>query len=90
MKNISLLSVLTFYSLFFLSFDTTACTTFCLQDGDRVVFGRNFDFQVGYGHLLVNKRNMRKSALIRPCFLYTSDAPDASLRVFLARSAIVI
>ncbi len=66
MKNISLLSVLTFYSLFFLSFDTTACTTFCLQDGDRVVFGRNFDFQVGYGHLLVNKRNMRKSALIRP------------------------
>lgn len=66
MKKNSLLSVLTFCSLFFLSLDTTACTTFCLQDGDRVVFGRNFDFQVGYGHLLINKRNMRKSAMVRP------------------------
>lgn len=66
MKNISLLCVLTFYSLLFLSFEGYACTTFCLQDGDRVIFGRNFDFEVGYGHLLVNKRNILKSAMVRP------------------------
>lgn len=30
------------------------------------MFGRNFDFQVGYGHLLINKRNMRKAAMVQP------------------------
>jgi penicillin V acylase-like amidase (Ntn superfamily) len=66
MKKHSLLSILILFSIFLFNLEGKACTTFCLQDGERVVFGRNFDFQVGYGHVLINKRNMRKSAMIRP------------------------
>lgn len=43
-----------------------ACTTFCLKDGDAVVFGRNFDFPAGEGQIHVNQRGVRKTALIAP------------------------
>ncbi|WP_029038100.1 linear amide C-N hydrolase [Salinimicrobium xinjiangense] len=66
MKEIRLLCVLTFFSFFLVNSEVNACTTFCLQDGEQLVFGRNFDFPVGYGHVLINKRNMRKSAMVRP------------------------
>ncbi|MGB7842602.1 MAG: linear amide C-N hydrolase [Salinimicrobium sp.] len=58
--------VLLFFSFFLLNFNVNACTTFCFRDGDRIVFGRNFDFPVGYGHLLINKRNLHKSGMVRP------------------------
>jgi penicillin V acylase-like amidase (Ntn superfamily) len=46
---------------------TQACTTFSFSDktGHRV-FGRNFDFPVGYGHIQLNYRNMCKTAFILP------------------------
>ncbi len=66
MKKISPVCILTFYAFFLISFEGIACTTFCLQDGNRVVFGRNFDFPVGYGHVVINKRNTTKAAMIRP------------------------
>jgi hypothetical protein len=31
-----------------------ACTTFCVRAGDRVIFGRNYDFEIGDGQLMVN------------------------------------
>lgn len=40
------------------------CTTFSLKKENRVVFGRNFDFMIGYGHIIVNKRNVTKSTLV--------------------------
>jgi choloylglycine hydrolase len=43
-----------------------ACTTFCLKDGDAVIFGRNFDFPAGEGQLHVNQRGVRKTAFIAP------------------------
>ncbi|HEX8152968.1 MAG TPA: linear amide C-N hydrolase, partial [Thermoanaerobaculia bacterium] len=36
----------------------SACTTFCT----RGLFGRNYDFEIGYGMVLVNKRGMVKVA----------------------------
>lgn len=66
MKKTSILCVLTFFAILFSALKGNACTTFCLKDGDRIVFGRNFDFQVGYGHIVINKRNVRKVALVRP------------------------
>lgn len=66
MKKTSLVCILTFIAVTFLALKGNACTTFCLLDGDRVVFGRNFDFPVGYGHVLVNKRNVHKVAMVRP------------------------
>ena len=44
-----------------------ACTTFSFSDKKgNIVFGRNYDFPVGVGHIEINKRNMRKIAFIRP------------------------
>ena len=39
-----------------------ACTTFCLRDGGRIVFGKNYDWSVGDGMLVVNKRGVARTA----------------------------
>ncbi len=40
-----------------------ACTTFCLFNGKDLIFGRNYDFSIGYGHVVINKRGVFKSAM---------------------------
>lgn len=52
-------------SLLLASGVSDACTTFCFSDGERVVFGRNYDWDIGMGDVLVNKRNMSKTAMLR-------------------------
>lgn len=39
-----------------------ACTTFCLRDEGRIVFGKNYDWSVGDGMLVVNKRGVTRTA----------------------------
>jgi choloylglycine hydrolase len=46
--------------------DASACTTFCLERKGSVVFGKNYDFGIGYGMLVVNKRGVSKTALVDP------------------------
>ena len=44
-----------------------ACTTFVLRNNDgTIVFGRNFDFPAGLGHVHINKRNLQKTSFISP------------------------
>ena len=43
-----------------------ACTTFCLKAGNQLVFGRNYDWSIGAGFVVVNKRNLSKTAFIAP------------------------
>ena len=38
------------------------CTTFCLKTKDRVLFGRNYDWDIGDGLIFVNKRGVAKIA----------------------------
>jgi penicillin V acylase-like amidase (Ntn superfamily) len=45
-----------------LSVPASACTTFCLRDGGRIVFGKNYDWSVGDGLLVVNKRGVTRKA----------------------------
>jgi penicillin V acylase-like amidase (Ntn superfamily) len=40
------------------------CTTFVIKNDSSLVFGRNLDWQVGTGLLIINKRNIEKIALI--------------------------
>lgn len=40
-----------------------ACTTFLLQDSTGTVFGRNYDWSLADGYLIVNKRQMAKTGL---------------------------
>jgi choloylglycine hydrolase len=45
---------------------TQACTTFTIKDkNSNFFFGRNFDYVVGDGHVTINKRNQKKTALIK-------------------------
>ena len=45
-----------------LSREAAACTTFCYADGGTLVFGRNYDWNIGDGLVLVNKRGVAKRA----------------------------
>ncbi len=38
------------------------CSTFVLRLGDQLVFGRNYDYYIGYGMVFQNLRSVRKSA----------------------------
>src|SRR5688500_4128222 len=38
------------------------CSTFCLVRGDEVLFGRNYDFEIGDGLVLTNQRGVRKTS----------------------------
>lgn len=40
-----------------------ACSTFCFQSQDGPVFGKNYDWNVGAGMLIVNKRGVEKAAV---------------------------
>ncbi|MEA1897655.1 MAG: linear amide C-N hydrolase, partial [Bacteroidota bacterium] len=60
-KTISIIAFTLFANVIF------ACTTFSFSDKNgNIVFGRNYDFPIGVGHIHINKRNMRKTAFIRP------------------------
>ena len=39
-----------------------ACTTFCLRTSDHVLFGRNYDWNIGDGLIFVNKRGLAKTS----------------------------
>ena len=39
-----------------------ACTTFCLRDSGRILFGKNYDWNVGEGLLVVNQRGLARKA----------------------------
>jgi choloylglycine hydrolase len=45
-----------------------ACTTFCLDKGDQLVFGRNYDWMVDDCLVMVNKRGVSKTAQLGPEF----------------------
>ena len=49
-----------------LNYNGKACTTFCINDSTNLIFGRNLDFEVGFGHVIINKRNIKKTAMIQP------------------------
>lgn len=49
-----------------INYNGKACTTFCIDDSTNLIFGRNLDFDVGFGHVVINKRNVKKTAMIQP------------------------
>ena len=42
------------------------CTTFCIKDNENIAYGRNLDFSIGFGHVITNKRNVTKTAMVFP------------------------
>ena len=41
-----------------------ACTSFCVRNGERVVVGKNYDWNIGDGLVMTNKRGMSKTSAI--------------------------
>ncbi len=39
-----------------------ACSTFCMQEGARILFGKNYDWNVSEGMLVVNQHHVEKTA----------------------------
>jgi penicillin V acylase-like amidase (Ntn superfamily) len=52
--------------LLFNASPSVACTTFCIHTKNDLVFGKNFDFGTGVGHVVVNKRGMLKNSYSLP------------------------
>ena len=45
---------------------TNACTTFVINDSTDLVYGRNFDWDLGSGFIVINKRGLEKQAFVQP------------------------
>ncbi len=63
LKNIFLPAIL-FISLLGFS-PVYSCTTFCIHTNDELVFGKNYDWTIGYGIVFVNKREVVKTAFTK-------------------------
>jgi choloylglycine hydrolase len=48
------------------------CSTFTLKSGKNLVFGRNYDWDIGFGYVMVNKRDLVKQSQV---FLSPSSNP---------------
>jgi choloylglycine hydrolase len=64
-RSLSALSQAAVVALFILC-NAFPCTTFILQQGNRLLFGRNLDWVSGTGLLMVNPKNIEKEALVAP------------------------
>jgi choloylglycine hydrolase len=64
MKKIAahVLILLVFLSLIHTGPALDACSTFVLKSGTHLVFGRNYDWAIGHGLVIVNKRNLIKKS----------------------------
>ncbi|HUR80906.1 MAG TPA: linear amide C-N hydrolase [Thermoanaerobaculia bacterium] len=40
-----------------------ACTTFCVARNGEVLFGRNYDFEIGQGYVMTNARGVAKTSM---------------------------
>jgi choloylglycine hydrolase len=64
---INFLAGIIFLALFFsVAQSGDACSTFQLQHGKQLVVGKNFDFHTDIGMVIINKRNVAKTALLPP------------------------
>jgi penicillin V acylase-like amidase (Ntn superfamily) len=43
-----------------------SCTTFCLKNGNQIVYGRNYDFDITTGFIVINRRGLEKTAFVKP------------------------
>ncbi|HYC61317.1 MAG TPA: linear amide C-N hydrolase [Thermoanaerobaculia bacterium] len=42
---------------------TFACTTFCMARNGEAIFGRNYDFEIGQGYVMTNRRGLSKTSM---------------------------
>lgn len=40
-----------------------ACTTFCMARNGEAIYGRNYDFEIGQGYVMTNRRGLAKTSM---------------------------
>jgi penicillin V acylase-like amidase (Ntn superfamily) len=50
-------------TLLMAAFPAFPCTTFCLARDGEVLFGRNYDFEIGQGYVMTNRRGVQKASM---------------------------
>jgi penicillin V acylase-like amidase (Ntn superfamily) len=65
-KLIKKLPIVVIILLTGLSTTSYPCTTFCLKNGNQIVYGRNFDFPFGSGFIATNRKDLLKVAFLSP------------------------
>jgi penicillin V acylase-like amidase (Ntn superfamily) len=63
MKKIILFTALCIFCAYLIPRETQPCTTFCLDHDDDCVCGKNYDWMVSEGLVMVNKRKVAKTAI---------------------------
>jgi len=53
---------------------SNACSTICLDKDGALVVGKNFDWPIGEALIIVNKRNVTKTALLNPDWILDQPA----------------
>jgi len=66
MKIRTILFVICILFVFLTSQTGQPCTTFCLDEGNQPVVGKNFDWMTDDALVIVNKRNVSKTAFLNP------------------------
>ena len=66
MKLRSVYSIVFLLLIFFTPQTGYSCTAFCIDKGNQLVIGFNFDWLTGEGLIVVNKRNVSKTAMMYP------------------------
>lgn len=67
MKGFSkLFSILMLIVSFCATQNLDACTTFCLKKDSAVIVGKNLDWSIGDGFIVINKKNVSKFSLVNP------------------------
>ncbi len=66
MRRLAMLSFLLVFFFCLLSNESEGCTTFYLGEGEHPVFGKNYDWMVEDGLVIINKRGVKKIALQQP------------------------
>jgi choloylglycine hydrolase len=56
-------SLLVFLAALALAAPARPCTTFCLARNGEVLYGRNYDFEIGQGYVMTNRRGVQKTSM---------------------------
>ena len=63
MKKVTIFLALCTLFLYSIPQESQTCTTFCLDDGGQPVCGKNYDWMVEDGLVIINKRGVKKTAI---------------------------
>jgi len=64
LKFYAYITMIALIALLLITQRALACTSFCLQRGDKVVFSKNYDWHLDQGMIIINKRDVAKHAML--------------------------